>query len=423
MLKNKKSQIVAPMQLDILMRTVLTIGSILAIFFILTRLFGFAFGDIDTTSPQLKEAIMCASYRCSEGCDEVNNMDFPNLEDEGCQCDDISVDGKVCKEEGMAYPVVVDIGNEGGTINANDLDKSTEGNLKSIIVREDCEFHLPISYIVQIDKKLIDERTGDPKKCKLPGPSGNPFDCYNELHLVEGRYYIYGDMKGGWGDMKEGGVVICSSKLKIDVGTYKNPEVCYGANLPDWLPGGGSKEYGDISLGGGAPSIPNILEQCNGKKSDVIYFHIGTDKDYYFFRGSSEDTEVSSIEVENHAYIWESVGGKSSVIECCDSTPCNSDGIDGFLIHPGILNYSKKEDYKEFNKAWCGVENGKCLLCTIDLEDYSKTKWYVCGGKDLPEEIIVKQKKVNTGVIGSVAGEVIDNFECNSGGYWTNTQE
>jgi len=212
---------------------------------------------------------------------------------------------------------------------------------------------------------------------------------------------------------------------------FEKPEVCYYS-----LVTGHGVRDGDITRSEGS-----ILErgQCvfanpdcwglfGGVRSDTIRFHVGGCSDEYYFHGDRKEYEVSAVEVENHSYVWASGDPKpeeSWAMECCmpgsGANGCNSDSVQGQRFHANnvfsLANKDKIDKYgaseedvvKKFNLAWCGNKDRNCLLCHTDVNDVSKTKWYVCEGSPVPE---------GHGVVVVKAGERIGSFECGYDGQW-----
>jgi hypothetical protein len=168
---------------------------------------------------------------------------------------------------------------------------------------------------------------------------------------------------------------------------------------------------------------------CFGKKSDTVQYNVGLCYDEYYLSGDSESYKVTAAEVNNRAYIWASGEPYSDVswaIECClpgtGTEGCNSDSTEGQRFHANnvfsLANKDKIDKYgaseedvvKKFNLAWCGNKDRNCLLCHTDVNDVSKTKWYVCEGSPVPE---------GHGVVVVKAGERIGSFECGYDGQWT----
>jgi hypothetical protein len=212
---------------------------------------------------------------------------------------------------------------------------------------------------------------------------------------------------------------------------FEKPEVCYYS-----LVTGHGVRDGDITWSEGS-----ILErgQCvfanpdcwglfGGVRSDTIRYHVGGCSDEYYFHGDHSGYEVSAAKVNNHAYLWASGEPKSDqswALECCFSGTgtdgCNSDSADGQRFHANNVftlanknqidkNGATEEDVvKKFNSAWCGNKDRNCLLCHADVDDTSKSKWYVCEGSPVPE---------GYGVVVVKAGEKIGSFECGYDGQW-----
>jgi hypothetical protein len=172
------------------------------------------------------------------------------------------------------------------------------------------------------------------------------------------------------------------------------PSTCYGSTLANPENLGNIKWCNAYTVGRLCVCSTNLA--CSGAlfggvDSDTIYYK--TDKAglgniidcryRYYLPGSAKPNEVSSADVNNHGYIWESFGDKSRVAECCLGTNCNSIS-EGYRVYStNLLNentINNKDVANAFNTAWCGDSSKTCLLCAPDENDPSKTKWYVCSG-------------------------------------------
>jgi hypothetical protein len=221
--------------------------------------------------------------------------------------------------------------------------------------------------------------------------------------------------------------IVCGGGILYQY-VFEKPEVCYYSKATTRGSRIGDITYSEgdlISKGQCTFANPDCWSLFGGVRSNTVQYNIGWCYDEYYFHGDHKGYEVSAAEVKNHAYIWASGEPRpeqSWTLECCSpGNDCNSDSVDGQRFPASNVfslanknqidkNGASEEDViKKFNSAWCGNKDRNCLLCHVDVNDATKTKWYVCEGSPVSE---------GYGVVVVKAGEKIGSFECGYDGQW-----
>ena len=172
---------------DTVFRLLLYLLIIIIVAYVAVEVFGTEYKDYLPTKNPLPEAIRCSYYRCTDGCDAVENIMITTREERvNCRaqfCDPYKDgDGKVCDDNARAHPVVVETDTDLPI--AEDKLEFADCLMKEVSYESVSAGDMTV-VIVDLNDVIEEEESGICRGLHLIG--GN----YKELKVKKNKYYIW----------------------------------------------------------------------------------------------------------------------------------------------------------------------------------------------------------------------------------------